>query len=179
MTSLKVRIVRVWDTDWYPGMAECFMVDAFGVKHYFQDKRPIFSDRELTPDMLPCDGALRCSQCTRSSDALIQIDTEFPDHVASKAGEHLFYVSPCQLNVSCDLIDAHRFSSSHRAQLPKDQSCGCFFCLSIFDPKEIDTWLEPEATAICPYCGVDTIIGRSSDYPITKEFLQKMRELWF
>ena len=33
--------------------------------------------------------------------------------------------------------------------------------------------------AICPYCGMDSVIGESSGYPITKEFLQKMQEHWF
>ena len=81
-----------------------------------------------------------------------------------------------------DYIDAHEFSSGHREQLMKDSKCGCFCCLKIFDPKEIWWWIGPEDpgdTAICPYCFVDSVIGESSGYPITEEFLKKMQQYWF
>ncbi len=39
--------------------------------------------------------------------------------------------------------------------------------------------INTSGTAICPYCRVDSIIGESSKYPITKEFLKMMKEYWF
>ncbi len=79
-----------------------------------------------------------------------------------------------------DYIDAHQFSSNHKNQLLKDKTCGCFYCLAIFDPKEITEWIsDSNGTGICPYCGVDSIIGESSGYPITNEFLKEMRAYWF
>ncbi len=83
-----------------------------------------------------------------------------------------------------DHIAAHTYSSNHRAELEKDRVCGCFYCLKIFDPKEIEEWLDhengdPLGTAICPYCGIDSVIGESSQYPITEEFLQEMKNYWF
>lgn len=81
---------------------------------------------------------------------------------------------------TADYIWAHRFSSNHKAEIVKDKKCGCFYCTEIFSPNKIDEWLEDiTGTAICPYCGVDSVIGESSGYPITKEFLQKMRRYWF
>ena len=79
-----------------------------------------------------------------------------------------------------DYIEAHRFSSDHRERLLKDEKCGCFHCLEIFDPKEITDWIEdPAGTAVCPYCGVDAVIGQHSGDPITQEFLEKMKRYWF
>lgn len=79
-----------------------------------------------------------------------------------------------------DYIKAHEFSSNHKEQILKDEKCGCFFCLRIFNPNEIVDWIEDEkGTAICPYCDIDSVIGESSGYPITKEFLKKMKEYWF
>ncbi len=79
-----------------------------------------------------------------------------------------------------DLIFAHEFSSNHRARLMSDRICGCFYCLKIFDPKEIVNWIkDPGETAVCPYCGIDSLIGESSGYPITNEFLERMRAYWF
>ena len=78
------------------------------------------------------------------------------------------------------IIEAHKFSSNHKKELLNDQKCGCFFCLKIFGPKEITDWIkDTEGTAICPYCGVDSVIGESSGFPMTKEFLSKMYEYWF
>ena len=79
-----------------------------------------------------------------------------------------------------DYIKAHVFSSNHKEPIQKDQKCGCFYCLKIFDPKEIVEWIkDPAETAMCPYCGIDSVIGESSGYPITVEFLKKMHQHWF
>lgn len=84
-----------------------------------------------------------------------------------------------------EAIDALQFSNNHKAELEKDTKCGCFSCLKIFDPKEIVDWIIADnpcdrlGTAICPYCGIDSVIGESSGYPVTEEFLKLMNEYWF
>ncbi len=83
-----------------------------------------------------------------------------------------------------DPIAAHFYSSNHKAALEKDKVCGCFYCIRTFDPAEIEEWIidergDPKGTAICPHCGIDSIIGESSGYPITQEFLAKMKNEWF
>ena len=79
-----------------------------------------------------------------------------------------------------DIKIAHKYSSNHKASLLKDTKCGCFFCLKIFSPTEIEEWIDDvEGTAICPYCGIDSIIGESSGYPITTGFLSEMNKYWF
>lgn len=84
-----------------------------------------------------------------------------------------------------DHIEAHGYSSNHMAKLKEDAVCGCFCCCRIFDPAQITEWIIADnpcdrgGTAICPHCGVDAIIGESSGYPITVEFLRKMNRYWF
>jgi acetone carboxylase gamma subunit len=34
-------------------------------------------------------------------------------------------------------------------------------------------------TALCPECGIDSVIGDASGYPITEAFLGKMKTFWF
>lgn len=75
--------------------------------------------------------------------------------------------------------DTHRFSSRNRNGLKKDTICGCFYCLKIFNPEEIIEWLDDENTAVCPYCGIDSIIGESSEFKITNMFLSEMHKRWF
>ena len=78
-----------------------------------------------------------------------------------------------------NLLAAHKFCTGNKEQLMSDRVCGCFYCLSIYDPKEIHAWIDNGTTGLCPHCGVDAILSESSGYPITKEFLQKMQRHWF
>ena len=84
-----------------------------------------------------------------------------------------------------DYIDAHTYSNNHMDTIIKDRNCGCFYCHAIFNPVEIEEWIIDEnpcdkhGTAICPRCGIDSVIGESSGYPITLEFLRGMQQYWF
>ena len=81
-----------------------------------------------------------------------------------------------------DIILAHNYSTDNYPKIKEDKICGCFYCLNIFNPLEIIDWtLEPngEHTALCPYCDIDSVIGDSSWYPVTEEFLKKMQKYWF
>lgn len=45
--------------------------------------------------------------------------------------------------------------------------------------KNIQEWIDDGDTAICPSCGIDSVIGSASSYPITPEFLTAMQKFWF
>ena len=78
------------------------------------------------------------------------------------------------------VIAAHKYSQNNRPELEKDKKCGCFYCLEVFVPTEISEWLDDtKGTALCPYCGIDSVIGEYSGYPVTEEFLKSMNEYWF
>jgi hypothetical protein len=79
-----------------------------------------------------------------------------------------------------DFVRAHRHSLDNQEEIEGGEWCGCFYCLAIFQPKEID-WMAPvdDGTAWCPRCGIDSVIGSESGYPITEEFLGKMYAHWF
>ncbi len=81
------------------------------------------------------------------------------------------------------IVRAHRYSSYHRATLERSEVCGCFYCLKIFSPGEIKVWIgggrRRGRTALCPSCGIDSVIGSASGFPIEKEFLEEMRMYWF
>ena len=88
-------------------------------------------------------------------------------------------------NKKYDLELAHTFSNNHKQALSVEQRCGCFYCQSIFSSKEIHDWLEDDnpcdrlGTALCPNCGIDSVIGESSGFEITNEFLRAMNFKWF
>jgi len=82
--------------------------------------------------------------------------------------------------VEPDVIAAHEHSSRHRAELKASDRCGCFYCLAIFAPTEIESWLEEgDGTALCPRCSIDSVIGSASGYPVTRELLGRMHSHWF
>jgi len=84
-----------------------------------------------------------------------------------------------ELRLTEDHISAHKWSSYHRETLRQSEVCGCFYCLGIFPPSEIEDWTDDDDTALCPKCGIDSVIGSISGYPIQREFLQKMHDHWF
>lgn len=79
---------------------------------------------------------------------------------------------------------AHRQSIYHRRAIEKSRQCGCFYCLRMFGPEQIREWTDrakpdAEQTALCPYCGIDSVIGDCSGLDITEAFLQDMKRHWF
>lgn len=78
------------------------------------------------------------------------------------------------------LFNAHAKCMNNKNELQNDTVCGCFYCLKIYSPKEITDWIpDKNGTARCPYCGIDSVIGEGSGYPITEEFLKQMNKRWF
>ncbi|MFC5334156.1 cytoplasmic protein [Mycobacterium branderi] len=89
-----------------------------------------------------------------------------------------------------DVREAHAHCGLNRGELTQSSVCGCFHCCSIFGPTQIRDWIDPAPemakatgtqgrTARCPRCGIDSVIGDRSGYPITPDFLAKMRTYWF
>ena len=75
-----------------------------------------------------------------------------------------------------DIRIAHEHCSYHRDEFEGSEVCGCFYCCSIFQPGEIKDWIDENSEgigqcALCPHCGIDSIIGSLSGYPIEKKFL--------
>jgi hypothetical protein len=66
-------------------------------------------------------------------------------------------------------------------ELQESQICGCFYCMATFGHEEIKDWIDDRdgKSAHCPKCGIDSVIGSKSGYPITKDFLSRMNEHFF
>jgi len=97
--------------------------------------------------------------------------------------------------VDDELELAHKHCFGNRSEMLASQVCGCFYCLTIFPPSDV-YWIEedepplfrdnvlvgshkPEPTAAYTNCDVDSVIGSSSGYPITIDFLTRLRQRWF
>ena len=79
---------------------------------------------------------------------------------------------------------AQKHSAGNRAEVESSTLCGCFYCYAVFVPGDIADWADtndplPEQTAICPHCGVDSVIGDKSGFAITQDFLKAIHKAWF
>ena len=87
------------------------------------------------------------------------------------------------MDTSASTVTAHEHSANHREEILRSDVCGCFYCCSLFEPAAIEEWLDDAAglgsTALCPRCGIDSVIGSASGYAITPEFLMAMHRQWF
>lgn len=82
------------------------------------------------------------------------------------------------------VVEAHAHSSNHRAEILASTLCGCFYCCAMFPPGEIADWVDEDSqgegqTALCPRCGIDSVIGDKSGCEISECFLAGMRAYWF
>lgn len=74
-----------------------------------------------------------------------------------------------------DLDKAHHFANNNKPALERDHICGCFYCISVFSPKEITEWIigdnpcDKYGTAICPHCGW----GKALDFQLCKIFCRR------
>src|ERR671937_1394364 len=96
--------------------------------------------------------------------------------------QHLFWKALWWDISPSPIVRAHKHHRN-RDEVLRSQTCGCFYCLGIYPPSRIEDWVHvgPTSTwaAICPRCGINSVIGSDSGYPVTKEFLAKMRAYWF
>lgn len=77
---------------------------------------------------------------------------------------------------------AHKYSSNHRKQIVTSELCGCFYCIKVYPPSEVMEWVDEDKvgqTALCPYCGIDSVIGSASGVSLDKQFLTEMYKVWF
>lgn len=76
-------------------------------------------------------------------------------------------------------MDAHKHSADHRAKVEASDQCACFYCMSVFSPSRIEEWIDDERTALCPNCGIDSVIGTAAGFTLNTRFLTAMHQLWF
>lgn len=87
----------------------------------------------------------------------------------------------------------HKFSSQHRELIEASDRAGCFYCGQEFAPSEIVDWvdlppgsdvaLEDElahgVTALCPRCGIDSVLPSAAPIEWDDTLLRDMRHQYF
>ena len=73
----------------------------------------------------------------------------------------------------------HTYSRSNRCIISRVERCYCFNCMQTFKSEEISNFLATEDTALCPSCGIDSVLPDVSGESITTADLTEMHEYWF
>ena len=75
---------------------------------------------------------------------------------------------------------AGKASFENWVSVKKSKLCGCYYCGSIFSSSEVtdEDWTPDRhgRTVLCPYCGIDSVIGDISGIPIQKDVLEELHE---
>lgn len=70
--------------------------------------------------------------------------------------------------------DAHKHASQHRVELEASPTAACFTCFKRFPTASIKAWIDANQTALCPACGLDSVLGSASLVPLDDKFLRRM-----
>lgn len=71
--------------------------------------------------------------------------------------------------------EAHDAATHNRAALQQSDACSCYYCLSVYDAKELREWIDGGTTALCGVCGVDAVIPGL----VAEEELKVLQFYWF
>lgn len=72
-------------------------------------------------------------------------------------------------------------STNNDLEILQSHKCSCLFCRHTVDAREVQDWVSDEhgVSAICPECGMDTLIGDASGMSFTKEELREINMTYF
>lgn len=83
-----------------------------------------------------------------------------------------------------DIITSYSFAN--RKLLKRYKDCICLYCGKEFDYTKVCQWVndEPEITAVCPFCGIDSVVpkhveNRVDKFTVTKELQEEIKKYYY
>ena len=77
------------------------------------------------------------------------------------------------------LKQIHNHSFKNRAEIAQSLICYCIHCQKACASGQVEKWVDDGETAICPKCGVDSLIGSAAEYEMTEPLLKELHEFYF
>jgi NAD-dependent SIR2 family protein deacetylase len=72
----------------------------------------------------------------------------------------------------------YEHSRLNRQFMVPGSTCRCFHCLRTFEAEQINRWTDDGETAVCPCCGVDSVLSGSADH-LTDELIRGLQANYF
>jgi len=57
----------------------------------------------------------------------------------------------------------------NRRRLTPGTACGCFNCQATFPAEDVQSWVDDGLTALCPRCGVDSVVPGVTDAAVLQD----------
>lgn len=75
--------------------------------------------------------------------------------------------------------EAIKYATSNKQSIQKSEKAACYYCLKTYNSSEVLEFIEPEGTALCPKCGIDSVLPSNSPYELLPEVLKELHKYWF
>ncbi len=79
------------------------------------------------------------------------------------------------------LTELQKHTHNNEIEILHSKTCSCIFCRQHYDARAVNDWVNDERgmSAICPECGMDTVIGDNGGEPLDKETLKALNLAFF
>ena len=67
----------------------------------------------------------------------------------------------------------HKQSIYNAKELKKHKQCGCFFCISVQESKDVTEFCDDGDTGLCPRCDIDSLLPNVVDLELLAEMHEK------
>ena len=98
------------------------------------------------------------------------------------------HLSPERKDYDPVLEEVHKLSRNNRSLIEASTVAHCFYCRKSYESSKIETWVDNETTALCPLCGIDSVLPSVSQLCVelqgpymefTDKLLRDMYKYWF
>lgn len=52
-----------------------------------------------------------------------------------------------------------KLATRNRERLQNSEKAACYYCLETFAADSIEEWTDDDETALCPKCGIDSVVA--------------------
>ncbi len=74
---------------------------------------------------------------------------------------------------------AAQLAFKNRVAVEKSETCGCYYCGGIFPGGDVKEYTDGGLTALCPRCGVDSVLSSAQNVAVCEDTLKKSHDFWF
>lgn len=75
--------------------------------------------------------------------------------------------------------DYSKAAIRNKRTIQQSNMCACYYCQRYFFASLIREYVDRDDTALCPYCGIDSVIGDASGLDISEQRIKDVCKQMF
>lgn len=72
-----------------------------------------------------------------------------------------------------------QLAMKNKKLIQQSNNAGCFKCLKIFPTNEVKDYTDNGETVLCPYCGIDSVVGDMCGFNLSVDALKSANAFWY